>query len=99
SVPVYVIPLGSGLDFSILQGISDQSGGTMSEAYDAQKLIDRFISTGVGMRVGRIIVNGSGAFDQPLTIPDRYLITGTLFTAIGGASIGTPFEFSVNIGN
>ena len=71
----------------------------MSEAYDAQKLIARFIATGVGMRVGRIIVHGSGTFDQPLTVSDRYLITGTLFTSIGGASIGTPFEFSVDIGN
>jgi Ca-activated chloride channel homolog len=97
SVPIFTIGLGTSIDFTQLQRLAQQTGGTFAEANDAAALTAVFSNIGVGVSQGRVIVIGEGQFSQALSPSNDYIISGTLVTTIGGNSVSTPFSFRVSL--
>lgn len=96
-IPIFTVGLGDSLDFTQLQALAAQTGGTFSSASDSSTLQNLFESVGVAVSAGRIIVHASGAFIPVLQDTGEYVLHGELKTKISGLTIPTPFEFVVDV--
>ena len=97
NIPIYTTGLGRNIDFTILQNIARDTGGTFAEVVDADALVDIFQAIGVGIVDGRVVVTGEGQFAPPLTETGRYIVSGTLVTTIEGEVFETAFSFPVEV--
>jgi Ca-activated chloride channel homolog len=97
TVPIFTIGLGTNIDFTKLQNLAQQTGGTFAEARDANALNTVFGNIGVGISQGRVIVTGKGQFAQTLASSGDYIVSGVLQTTIGGNTVSTPFSFRVTL--
>ena len=96
-VAVYAVGLGDSLDFALLETLGEQTGGTFAFARDAGVLVGLFDAIGVAAAAGRIVVHGAGHFMPSLPERGRHLVRGVLRTALGGARVDTPFDFTVDV--
>ncbi len=96
-LPLFTVGLGTDVDFTQLQALAVQTGGTFASAVDAAGLQTLFESLGVAVSAGRIIVHASGTFDPALQNVGQYAISGELRTKISGLTIPTPFDFVVEV--
>ena len=95
--PIFTVGLGAGTNVTELQNLARATGGTFGSAGDADGLQDIFDAIGFGISQGRVIVEGRGEFSTSLPGPGLYQVSGVLVTLLGGASVETPFSFSVNV--
>lgn len=94
-MPVFVIGLGESVDFTELQDIARDTGGTFAEARDARALGLVYKNIRFGITEGPVVVTGEGRFSPRLTNPGKYVVSGVLVTTIGGVSTDTPFSFTI----
>ena len=94
-VNVHAVGLGYSLDFSLLQDIAQETGGSFALAGDAQVLAGLFDAVGVASTKGKVILHGKGTFVPPVQQAGQYRIEGVLRTSFGGTSTDTDFEFGV----
>jgi hypothetical protein len=92
---VHAVGLGYDLDFSLLQAMAQDTGGSFALAGDAQVLAGLFDAIGVASTKGKVIVHGKGTFEPPVQQAGQYRIQGVLRTSFGGTSTETDFEFGV----
>ncbi len=85
------------MDFGLLETLGEQTGGTFAFARDADVLVGLFDAIGVAAAAGRIVVHGEGRFIPELSERGRHLVRGVLRTALGGARVDTPFDFTVDV--
>ena len=97
SVPVFTIGLGSSVDFTELQTLAAQTGGTFAEVNNPDALNKVFSIIGVGIVQGRVVVTGQATFGSALGSGGDYVVSGNLVTDLGGTSVPTPFSFPVSI--
>ena len=97
STPIFPIGLGTSPDFTELQDLARETGGTFGEANKPEDLQKVFDAIGVGLIQGRIKITGEGNFNPSLTSTGNHIVSGELVTTIGGQSVPTPFNFRVNI--
>lgn len=96
-VPIFAVGLGYEVDFTQLQALASQTGGTFAAANDALGLQNLFESIGVAVSAGRLIVHASGGFAPAIQTVGPYIISGELRTKISGLTIPTPFDFRVDV--
>jgi hypothetical protein len=96
-IPIYAVGLGSNIDFSELQALATQTSGSFASVVQADALQQLFANIGITLSAGHISVQASGFFLPPLTNAGLYTISGALTTRYQGASMDTPFSFTVNI--
>lgn len=96
-LPLFVVGLGTGVDFTQLQALAAQTGGTFASAGDAAGLQMLFANLGVAVSAGRLVVHASGVFVPALQYPGQYKVFGELRTKISGLTIPTPFDFVVEV--
>ncbi len=94
-IPVFSVGLGTGIDFTELQQLAGQTGGTFAAALDAEGLQTLFESMGVAVTKGRCIVFAEATFVDPLDNAGQYIIRGLLTVNIKGRIMQTPIEFVV----
>ena len=95
-IPVFSVGLGTGIDFTELQQLAGQTGGTFAAALDAEGLQTLFESMGVAVTKGRCIVLAEATFVDPLDNAGQYIIRGLLTVNIKGRIMQTPIEFVIN---
>ena len=96
-IPIFPVGLGTSVDFTQLQALAQQTGGTFASALDANQLQVLFENLGVAVRAGRIIVHASGAFLPPLQSSGTYTLSGSLITRIQDLAIDSPFSFQFDV--
>lgn len=92
-IPIFPIGLGTSVDFTQLQALANQTGGTFASALESDQLQTLFENLGTAVRAGRIVVHASGVFLPPLTQMGSYALTGVMTTHIDGRAIDSPFSF------
>lgn len=95
-IPVFSVGLGTGIDFTELQELAGQTGGTFAAALDAEDLQTLFESMGVAVTKGRYIVFAQATFEEgSLQNAGQYIIRGLLTVNIKGRIMQTPIEFVI----
>ena len=95
-IPICTIGLGEGVGIPPLQSIAGRTGCTFAAANDAIALDAIFQLITRGLLQGRVVVMGTGRFDTPLQA-GLYRISGVLTTVLGGTTVETPFDFTVEV--
>lgn len=96
-IALFVVGLGSDVDFTQLQALASQTNGTFASASESGELQELFENIGIAASAGRIVVYASGGFVPSLPGVGSYSISGELKTRISGLTIPTPFNFAVDV--
>ncbi len=94
-VPIYPVGLGNNIDFSQLQTLAQQTGGTFAEANNAAGLQAAFEGIGLAATVGKVTVFGHCTYQA--ADPGQYTVRGQLVTASGAINVITPFDFTAEV--
>ena len=97
AVPVFVVGLGDGINFSELQALALGAGGTFASVRDSTGLDTLFENMGIAVISGRIVVHASCTFTPALPEAGKYSISGELMTTISGLTVPTPFIFVADV--
>ena len=97
-IPVFPIGLGADVDFTELQRLAEETGGTFASALDAAELEQLFENMGVAVTAGRVVLEADLAFSPALPSSGVFTITGLLWTEVGGVVHESPFSFQVELG-
>ena len=96
-LPLNPVGLGDDFDLTQLQALADQTGGIFAAVNDAEGLEELFVSIGLAISSGRIVVHASCMFLPALPRAGKYRIFGEVHTHLSGLTISTPFSFPVQV--
>ena len=97
STRILSLGLGSGIDFSDLEQLARQTGGSFVRVEEAEQLEQFFDAIATSVSEGRIVLTGQVSFDKSLKPDQSYEVSGSLLTSIAGGTEKTPFRFETTI--
>jgi hypothetical protein len=97
NIPIFPVGLGTDVDFTKLQQLAEQTGGTFASALHPEELTHLFESLGVAVTAGRVIVHTDVVFSPPLPSVGIFTVSGVLTTKIGSVSRESPISFQVEL--
>lgn len=95
---IVAVGLGRGVDFSDLELMAEETGGSFLRIGQAQQLGHFFDAVSTSIAQGRVVVVGEVSFEPRLTPGKNYVVSGDLLTEIGGVVETTPFRLVTEIG-
>lgn len=98
STQIVAVGLGSGIEFSDLESLAHQTGGSFLRIGEAEQLGQFFDAVSTSVVQGRVVVVGEVSFERELVSGESYWVSGDLLIRIGGAVEATPFQLVTEIG-